>query len=623
MTAERTAGEPSAAPTGEAFTAYQLTLGGLVFPVFGHIVFNSLGAICLWLLGHPGAGLVLLVSATAIDALQQHLLRRWLLVSGETEPQAGFRRLAALVSARVTVYMVPVVAVAIHGGLGEMAYFTTLACMIMAIALSAGALSRLVFWGFAGPLLAAFTLIVAWALPPREAIAMLFAGGVLVLLLVMISANMTRATGAWHGAFNRNLALVRDLEAARDQALAERAAADQAREEARRATRAKSDFLATMSHEIRTPMNGVLGMAQLLRREETDPAQIARVDTLIDSGEYLLSILNDILDVAKIDAGRLEILPRHEDLRLLMDRLIGFWGGRADQKGLDLNLTIAPEAPDFVLVDALRLRQILFNLVGNALKFTERGAVDVIVAARPDGPGRVIATFTVRDTGPGIPPERLPYLFDRFSQGDEVEARKFGGTGLGLAIVRQLAGLMGGRAWAESILGDGSAFHVEIPLQVAGSAGASQAPPPVEPDADAPGLLDGLTILAVDDNAVNLMVLDQLLAGFGARVVKAPGGAEALEQLAAQPFDLVLMDIQMPGMTGAEALVRLRESAGPNRTAPVIALTADVMSGGRDLYLSQGFTDHTPKPIQVADLMAAIVRALSAAPEETDAARSA
>ncbi|MFN4177570.1 ATP-binding protein [Phenylobacterium sp.] len=620
MTAEMTAGEPTAAPTGEAFTAYQLTLGGLVFPVFGHIVFNSLSAICLWLLGHPGAGLVLLVSATAIDALQQHLLRRWLLVSGEAEPQAGFRRLAALVAARVTVYMVPVVAVAIQGGLGEMAYFTTLACMIMAIALSAGALSRLVFWGFAGPLLAAFTLIVAWALPPREAIAMLFAGGVLVMLLVMISANMTRATGAWHGAFNRNLALVRDLEAARDQALAERSAADQAREEARRATRAKSDFLATMSHEIRTPMNGVLGMAQLLRREETDPAQIARVDTLIDSGEYLLSILNDILDVAKIDAGRLEILPRHEDLRLLMDRLIGFWGGRADQKGLDLNLTIAPDAPDFVLVDALRLRQILFNLVGNALKFTERGAVDVIVSVRPDGPGRVIATFSVRDTGPGIPPEQLPYLFDRFSQGDEVEARKFGGTGLGLAIVRQLAGLMGGRAWAESRLGQGSAFHVEIPLQVAGAATAPAEP---GPDPDASGLLEGLAILAVDDNAVNLMVLDQLLAGFGARVVKAASGPEALEQLAAQPFDLVLMDIQMPGMTGAEALVRLRGSAGPNRAAPVIALTADVMSGGRDLYLDQGFTDHTPKPIQVADLMAAIVRALSAAPEDADAARSA
>ncbi|MEO8115821.1 MAG: ATP-binding protein [Phenylobacterium sp.] len=281
----------------------------------------------------------------------------------------------------------------------------------------------------------------------------------------------------------------------------------------------------------------------------------------------------------------------------------GLWG-RA-------SLHVDDDVPDYVLMDGLRLRQVLFNLVGNALKFTEDGAVEVMASARPRPDGGVWAHVAIRDTGPGIAAEHLPELFERFSQADEVAVRKFGGTGLGLAIAKQLTELMGGRIWVESELGAGATFHVELPLELANagvpaiSVGARE---------EEQFTLPALNVLAVDDNPVNLLVLDQMLTALGHEVAKATGGAEALEMLAAKPFDLVLMDIQMPEMSGAEVLQRLRAAAGPNQTVPVVALTADVTSGGRQHYLELGFTGHSSKPIQIQDLMETIVRAVSAAP---------
>jgi signal transduction histidine kinase/CheY-like chemotaxis protein len=589
-----------------------MTLAGLALPLRWHAVANAIGAACMLMLGHPYLAAFAFVAYCAIDAVHGAVRNRWAITASTADEEAGFRKLAVLCAARVAVYVAPVTLIAMDGGPGSLLLFAFQTCTLIALALSAGVLSRVVFWGFATPVLLACGAVAAALLTPLHAAAVLVSLAVLTLLLAVMSERTRIAIIAWHTAFNDSRALIPQLEAARDQALSERAAADEAREEARQANRAKSNFLATMSHEIRTPMNGVLGMAHLLKRDETEPQQIERLDVLIDSGEYLLSILNDILDVSKIDAGRLQIVEGVEDLHMFLDRLVSFWAARADEKGVGLVLNLHDSVPEFVRMDALRVRQVLFNLVGNALKFTNEGAVEITAETRPKSKHAVWLHMAVRDSGLGIAPEHLPLLFERFAQADDSEIRKFGGTGLGLAIAKQLTELMGGRIWAESALGEGSTFHIEIPMTL-----AEQVTPVLH---QAPAALAALAqeahvravrVLAVDDNAVNLLVLDQLLTAFGHEVAKASSGPEALGLLAAQTFDIVLLDIQMPGMTGVECLQKLRETPGPNQAVPVVALTADVTSGGRGHFQALGFTDHESKPIQVQSLVETMASALA------------
>jgi signal transduction histidine kinase/ActR/RegA family two-component response regulator len=585
-------------------------LAGLVFPPVAHVVFNAVADAALLLLGHPAFGLALFIGASSIDIVQQRLIGRWLAESPDTDPERGLRRLAVLCAVRVALYVAPGTVMAIRfPGVAEATFLAIQLGSLLALALGAGSLARVVFWAFTTPLFTAAVLFVISTFPAGQMAALLISLGLLALLLFLISTNTHRAITAWHGAFAANLQMVGDLAAARDQALAERAAADEAREAARQANRAKSVFLATMSHEIRTPMNGVLGMAQLLKRDETDPQQIQRLDVLIESGEHLLSILNDILDVSKIDAGRLELTPAPENLPRLLEGVVAFWRARAEETGVTLRLNVEPEAPTWVVVDALRLRQVLFNLVGNALKFTESGAVDLTLQAAPSAEGMTRVQIAVQDTGPGIPPQHMSQLFHPFSQADDPQSRRLGGTGLGLAIVRQLMDLMGGRAWAQSEVGVGSTFYLEVELPLA-DAPAEVAPSVIEPQARTEvEAIASVRVLAVDDNPINLLVLEQLLASLGLEVVRAEGGEQALALLAEAPFDLLLTDIQMPDITGIELLRRLRVSPGPNRHIPAIALTADVTSGGRQLYLELGFAEHSPKPIQLEDLLDAIVRA--------------
>jgi len=600
----------------QGLSLYQLTLHGMVHPLMFFAVFDAVAAIGFALLGHPLVGLGAFLGYCAIDLTNQHFIRRWLAAATEADENRGFGHIALLSAARISGYLIPTVAVALQGGTPELFFFALQACTLVAVAISTGALSRRMFWGFASPVFVALAIVGARLFGPTAAAAELLSLFSLATLVALMVEGTNRTITVMHHAFASNVAMMRDLQTARDQAIDERAAADAAREEARQAGRAKANFLATMSHEIRTPMNGVLGMAQLLQRDETNPAQRERLTVLIDSGEYLLSILNDILDVSKIDAGRLDILPASEDLPLFLERLVGFWGPRADEKGVALVLDMKANVPAFALIDALRLRQVLFNLVGNALKFTEAGSVTVIADATPNGEGAILLHIAVKDTGVGIAEQHLPQLFTRFSQGDESEMRKFGGTGLGLSIAKQLIELMGGKVWAESELGRGSTFHIKLPLALANAPMAGK--PKAAADEDAP--LGGLQILAVDDNAVNLLVLDQLLSSFGHEVAKASGGAEALAQMRERPFDLVLLDIQMPGMTGVEVLQQLRSEAGPNRDAPVVALTADVTSGGRERYLELGFTEHSSKPIQIQELMDSVTRAMAAPAPKRQAA---
>ncbi|MGA0600871.1 ATP-binding protein [Caulobacter sp. KR2-114] len=370
------------------------------------------------------------------------------------------------------------------------------------------------------------------------------------------------------------------------------------------ANEAKSAFLATMSHEIRTPLNGVLGMVQALRAEPLTGGQQAQLKVIGESGEMLLAILNDILDLSKIEAGRLELEMLDFDLDALALGLAGAFEPLAGAKGLAFELVVEPGAGGAWRGDPLRVRQILYNLASNAVKFTAAGGVGVRLAPTDEG-----LRITVSDTGIGMSPEQVDRLFDKFVQADSSMTRRFGGAGLGLAICRQLCRAMGGRIEVESAPGAGSRFTVELPLArgrlepPGAAAGDSQ---PVEGRA--------LRILAAEDNAVNQMVLKTLLAQAGLEPVLVADGQAALAAWEAEAWDLILMDVQMPVMDGLAATrrIRLREAEIGRRPAPIIALTANALDHQVQGYREAGMTDFVAKPIQVAQLFAAIARAVEA-----------
>ena len=384
----------------------------------------------------------------------------------------------------------------------------------------------------------------------------------------------------------RNIVAAQDLAAARRELEAQTQAALDA-------NRAKSAFLALMSHELRTPMNGVLGMAHALERTELQPQQAEYLQTLLRSGGGLMTVLNDILDLAKIEAGRFDVDPHPFSLPEKMAKVVGLWAPLAEEKGLSLVCEIAPDAPTWVNGDGARLRQILQNLISNAVKFTAVGEVRVTVAPRG---GQIV--FTVTDTGPGMDEATQARLFQGFTQADSSVARRFGGTGLGLAISRELARLMGGDVTLESRLGEGSSFQLILPLPQTDPA------PEAEGSAFTPVLDRPLRTLVVDDNTTNQEVARALLSALGVSVVTASSGLEGLAALDQDEFDLVFMDIHMPGMSGIEALAAIRASGRTD--LPVLALTADAMAGERERLLGLGFDGYLSKPIDPA----ALVRAL-------------
>ena len=363
------------------------------------------------------------------------------------------------------------------------------------------------------------------------------------------------------------------------------------------ASEAKSAFLAMMSHELRTPMNGVLGLAHALRGARLDQRQARYLEMIEQSGHGLMTILNDILDLSKIEAGKLDLEVAPLDLRDLADQVGLVWSETAREKGLDLILEVDPATPAWVAGDVARVRQILLNLVSNALKFTEAGAVTVRVG--PEAGGVVLA---VTDTGVGLTDEQRARLFSPFVQGDRSTARRFGGTGLGLAICRHLAELMGGEVMVESALGRGSTFTVRLPLAAAEAPSVEA----VREAADSEPSLAGVRVLVVDDNAVNQVVARAILEAAGVSVATVDDGGAALASLRAEPFDLVLMDVHMPVMDGVEAVRRIRAGEGGRVDLPVVALTADAMVGDAERLLAQGFDDAHPKPIRPAGLLATV-----------------
>ncbi|HXQ45732.1 MAG TPA: ATP-binding protein [Caulobacteraceae bacterium] len=373
-----------------------------------------------------------------------------------------------------------------------------------------------------------------------------------------------------------------------------------ARDDAEAANRAKSLFLATMSHEIRTPLNGVLGMTQAMAMDDLTPVQRERLGVVHASGEALLAILNDILDLAKIEAGKLELEEIDFDLEEIVRGAHQAFTAQANAKGLEFSLDIRG-AEGLYRGDPTRIRQILYNLVSNALKFTDEG--EIRVTARW---GSETLTVTVADTGVGIPADRLPLLFGRFAQADASTTRRFGGTGLGLAICRELALMMGGLIQVESAPGVGSIFTLSLPLERVGDARAPSLPAAPAPEAATHAL--SLRVLAAEDNTVNQLVLKTLLHQVGIEPVVVANGAEAVEAWKAQDWDVILMDVQMPKMDGPSATkaIRAAEAAEGRARTPIIALTANVMAHQLADYFAAGMDGHIAKPVEAARLFEAL-----------------
>lgn len=383
-----------------------------------------------------------------------------------------------------------------------------------------------------------------------------------------------------------------------------------AKARAEEANDAKSVFLATVSHEIRTPMNGVLGMTQALERTSLAPEQRNMLRIITRSGAALMSIINDVLDLSKVESGKMDVEEIECDIEDLIRDIVALYTPAADEKNITIEAAVAPEARGFYRTDPTRLRQIVSNLVANAIKFTDHGWVDVIVERVDDEdddsqqPDATRLRFTVRDTGIGIAPEVMPRLFDKFLQADSSTTRRFGGTGLGLAVARQFARLLGGDITAESRPGEGSVFHAVITAQALGAGMENSAPAaPV----DNSGLRGG-RVLVVEDNAVNRMVVEALCKPAELDLIMAVNGAEAVEAWRSGAFDAILMDIQMPVMDGIEATKRIRaiEAETGRARTPIIALTADAMRHQIALHIASGMDAHILKPVQASDLFATL-----------------
>ena len=418
-------------------------------------------------------------------------------------------------------------------------------------------------------------LVSAAITPEADALPMgiVTSSGLLYVLHLIVAVGRTSAVSA-------------EMRQARDEARSERRRAEQA-------SAAKSDFLATISHEIRTPLNAVVAAGALLGRTRLSKAQAEHVAMLNNAGEVLLGLLNDVLDLSKIESGKLQVEAAEFAVRDKLEASVQLWRPRAAEKGVEMAARLAGDLPERVVTDPLRFQQIVFNLLSNAVKFTDQGRIELSAGVAG---GRL--WLEVADTGCGMTSEVSARVFDSFEQASASTSRQRGGTGLGLAISRQLAEIMDGQLSVRSAPGEGSTFRLELPVAEAALAA------PVADEADT--VLDGLEVLLADDHPVNQRIVRLYLEPLGCRVTAVGDGGEAVEAAALRPFDLILMDMQMPVIDGVEATRRIRAGRGPNAATPVFALTANALQEHRDGWAAVGVDVFLTKPLDMSALVRAI-----------------